>query len=105
MLTFIVPMSGGGRAFAEKGYTFPKPLIEIAGRPLVEVVVGNLTPGEPHRIVFICRREHLKRTAMREVLERVSPGCQVISCYGDTAAALGTVPLGIEHIVRASEPA
>src|SRR5258708_6809611 len=103
MLTFIVPMSGRGRAFAEKGYTFPKPLIEIAGRPLVEVVVGNLTPGEPHRFVFICRREHLERYGMREVLELVSPGCKVISGYGDTGGALCTVLLGIEHIDPAGE--
>ena len=35
-------MAGAGSRFAEQGYVFPKPLIEIKGSPMIEVVVKNL---------------------------------------------------------------
>ena len=39
MIRIVVPMGGEGRQFVERGYTFPKPLVEIAGQPLIELVV------------------------------------------------------------------
>ena len=31
MIRIIVPMGGEGKRFVERGYSFPKPLVEIAG--------------------------------------------------------------------------
>ena len=56
-------MGGAGRQFAERGYTFPKPLVEVAGQPLIEIVVKNLTPSCEHQFVFVCRQEHLRSYA------------------------------------------
>jgi NDP-sugar pyrophosphorylase family protein len=98
MLTIIMPLSGRGRAFQEKGYTFPKPLIEVGGMPLIEIVVGNLVPAEPHKFVFVCRREVLDQYALADVLQLISPGCRVVSSYGETGGALCSVLLGIEHL-------
>ena|SRR2546422_702444 len=98
MLRIVMPLSGRGRAFVEKGYTFPKPLIEIVGRPLIEIVVRSLTPKEPHRYVFVCRMEHLARYAMTDVLRLLSPGCTVVSSFGETGGALCSVLLAIDYI-------
>src|SRR5436190_1214945 len=35
MIRIVVPMGGEGRQFAERGYTFPKPLVEVAGELLI----------------------------------------------------------------------
>ena len=35
-------MAGAGSRFQEAGYTFPKPLIEVRGKPMIQVVVENL---------------------------------------------------------------
>jgi NDP-sugar pyrophosphorylase family protein len=98
MLTIIMPLSGRGRAFVEKGYTFPKPLIEVGGMPLIEIVVSNLALAEGHNFVFVCRREMLDQYALADVLRLISPGCHVVSSYGETGGALCSVLLGIEHI-------
>lgn len=58
MINVVVPMAGNGSRFREKGYTVPKPFIEWAGKPLINNVVENITPYEPHRFIFIARREH-----------------------------------------------
>jgi NDP-sugar pyrophosphorylase family protein len=97
MIRIVVPMSGEGRQFAERGYSFPKPLIEIDGQPLIEIVVRNLTPSEPHEFVFVCRREHLEQFALGEVLRLVAPGCRIVTTNRPTAGALCSVLLGIEY--------
>ena len=98
MLTIVVPMGGEGRAFAERGYSFPKPLIEIDGRPMIEYIVRNLTPSEPHEFIFVCKEEQLKRYALGEVLRLIAPGCKIVSMRQATAGALFSVLLAMDHL-------
>jgi NDP-sugar pyrophosphorylase family protein len=98
MLKIVIPMGGEGRRFAEQGYSFPKPLIEIDGRPMIELVAQNLRPREPHEFIFICRQEHLEQFALSDVLRLVAPGCRVISMREATAGALCSVLLASNHL-------
>ena len=41
-MNIIVPMAGAGSRFEKAGYTFPKPLIEVKGQPMIAKVVENL---------------------------------------------------------------
>ena len=41
-LNILIPMAGAGTRFQQAGYTFPKPLIEINGKPMIQLVVENL---------------------------------------------------------------
>jgi NDP-sugar pyrophosphorylase family protein len=68
-------MSGIGRRFLEAGYTDPKPLIEVDGRPMIHHVI-DLFPGESS-FDFICNDEHLATTRMRQCLEEKVPGCRI----------------------------
>lgn len=103
MIHIVVPMGGEGRQFAERGYTFPKPLVEVAGQPLIELVVRNLTPAEPHRFIFICRREHVQQYALGDVLRLVAPECRIVTMEKPTAGALCSVLLGVEHLQHEDE--
>ncbi|MGE0813468.1 MAG: glycosyltransferase family 2 protein [Vicinamibacterales bacterium] len=103
MTRIVVPMGGDGRQFVERGYTFPKPLVEVAGQPLVELVVRNLTPAEPHQFVFICRAEHVQKYALGDVLRLVAPGCTIVTMAKPTAGALCSVLLGMEHLAHDDE--
>ena len=50
-LNVLVPMAGAGSRFQEAGYTFPKPLIEVRGKPMIQVVVENLNCESPHTFI------------------------------------------------------
>jgi NDP-sugar pyrophosphorylase family protein len=76
-IQLIIPMSGIGRRFLEAGYTDPKPLIEIDGKPIIEHVV-NMFPGVTD-IIFICNDEHLRTTNMIDVLYKIAPQSRIIS--------------------------
>ncbi|TAQ89873.1 hypothetical protein B7494_g1812 [Chlorociboria aeruginascens] len=47
-LNVIVPIGGIGSRFAREGYRFPKPLINIVGRPMILWMIDNLSlqPGD-----------------------------------------------------------
>ena len=74
----IIPMSGFGERFRRSGYPLPKPLIEVAGKPIIEYV-ADMFPGE-HDILFICNADHLAepRFRMRETLARIRPHARVV---------------------------
>lgn len=69
----IIPMSGFGERFRRAGYTMPKPLIEVNGRPIVGHVV-DMFPGADDTL-FICNRDHLAEPSFRvaEILGEICP--------------------------------
>jgi NDP-sugar pyrophosphorylase family protein len=76
-MQIIIPMSGKGQRFIDRGYSDPKPLIKVDGRPIIEHVC-NLFPGEAN-FTFICNQEHLDTTNMRDVLLSIKPDAKIIS--------------------------
>ncbi|MEQ1869989.1 MAG: glycosyltransferase family 2 protein [Vicinamibacterales bacterium] len=103
MIHIVVPMGGEGRQFSERGYTFPKPLVEIAGQPLIELVVKNLTPSCAHQFVFVCKQEHVDNYALGDVLRLIAPGCRIVTMGKPTAGALCSVLLGMEYLQHEEE--
>ncbi len=103
MLNLVIPMAGRGARFQEKGYTFPKPLVEIRRKPMIEIVVGNLLPSCDHRYIFICQREHYERYALKETLANIAPGCEVVTVEGVTEGAACTVLLAAGYFANEDE--
>ena len=55
-MNILIPMAGAGSRFQQMGYTFPKPLIEVEGKPMIQQVVENLNFGDEHRHIFIVQK-------------------------------------------------
>lgn len=91
MITIVVPMAGRGSRFADAGYARPKPLIEIDGHAMIELVIANLRPAEPHRFVFIAQRDHDAEHDLRGHLDRWTGGCDLVLLDGVTEGAACTV--------------
>lgn len=71
-------MSGFGERFRRAGYTVPKPLIEIEGKPVIAHVI-DLFPGETD-FIFICNQQHLDEPTyrMRAILQHYCPSARII---------------------------
>ena len=73
----IIPMTGYGSRFVERGYTKLKPFIEVHGKPIIEWVV-KMFPGDEENITFICRDEHLQELDyMQAELNRIAPQASI----------------------------
>ena len=58
-MNVLIPMAGAGSRFQQAGYTFPKPLIDVKGKPMIQVVVENL--GIDANFIFVVQKEHRER--------------------------------------------
>lgn len=103
-LNIVVPMAGRGSRFADAGYTVPKPLIPLGGRPMIQWVVDNIRPARAHRFVFICQQAHLETFPnVPATLRRIAPGCEIIAVREVTQGAACTVLLA-RNLIDGAEP-
>lgn len=104
-LNIVIPMAGAGSRFKEAGYAFPKPLIDIDGKTMIEVVANNLKPAEPsYKFIFICQREHYDKYDLYNILKRATDNkFEIVLIDGMTQGAACTVLAAISHINNENE--
>jgi len=95
-LNVLIPMAGAGTRFSQAGYTFPKPLIEVNGRPMIQVVVENLNIQANY--IFLVQREHYERYNLKYLLNLIAPNSKCVLVDGVTEGAACTTLLAREHI-------
>ena len=100
-MNVLIPMAGAGSRFAQAGYTFPKPLIEVNGKPMIQVVVENLNV-EAHYI-FLVQKEHYEKYNLKQLLNLIAPNCDIIQVDGITQGAACTTLLAKE-LINNDEP-
>lgn len=92
-------MAGRGSRFQDAGYAFPKPLIDINGKTMIEVVVNNLKPETDHRFIFICQKEHYDKYDLHNILKNATNNkFEVVLINGITQGAACTVLCATQHI-------
>ena len=95
-LNVLIPMAGAGSRFAQAGYTFPKPLIEVRGKPMIQVVVENLNIEANY--IYIVQKEHYEKYNLNYLLSLITPGCKIVQVDGLTEGAACTTLLAKEFI-------
>jgi beta-phosphoglucomutase-like phosphatase (HAD superfamily)/dTDP-glucose pyrophosphorylase len=95
-LNVLIPMAGAGSRFSAAGYTFPKPLIEVRGKPMIQVVVENLNMEANY--IFLVQKEHYETYNLKYLLNLIAPGCKIVQVDGITEGAACTTLLAKEHI-------
>lgn len=96
-MKIVVPMAGHGSRFAKAGYVFPKPLIDVDGKPMIQRVVENvMVPNAT--FIFIVQAEHRQKFALDSLLHRIAPGCEIIEVDHVTEGAACTVLLAKNFI-------
>jgi HAD superfamily hydrolase (TIGR01509 family) len=95
-MNVVIPMAGNGSRFQQAGYTFPKPLIEVNGKPMIQVVIENLAVDA--NFIFIVQKEHRQKYNLDSMLPLISPGCKIVEVEKVTEGAACTVLLAKEFI-------
>jgi beta-phosphoglucomutase-like phosphatase (HAD superfamily)/dTDP-glucose pyrophosphorylase len=95
-MNVLIPMAGAGSRFSSAGYTFPKPLIEVNGKPMIQVVVENLNIEANY--TFIVQKEHYEKYSLQYLLNLIAPNCNIVQVDGITEGAACTTLLAKEFI-------
>ncbi len=95
-MNVLIPMAGAGSRFEKAGYTFPKPLIEVNGQPMIQTVTENLNIDATH--VFVAQSEHYEKYNLKNLLSLISPGCKIVQVNELTEGAACTTLLASEFI-------
>lgn len=95
-MNVLIPMAGAGSRFASAGYTFPKPLIEVNGKPMIQVVIENLNIEANY--TFIVQKEHYEKYNLQYLLTLIVPNCNIVQVDGLTEGSACTTLLAKEFI-------
>ena len=95
-LNVLIPMAGAGSRFEAAGYTFPKPLIEVRKKPMIQVVVENLNIKA--NFIYVVQKSHREKYNLDALLSLITPGCKIVETEGMTEGAACTALLAKEHI-------
>ena len=100
-MNVVIPMAGAGSRFAAAGYTFPKPLIEVNGKPMIQVVVENLNVDA--HFIYLVQKDHYEKYNLKQLLNLITPGCDIIQIDGLTEGAACTTLLA-KDLINSDEP-
>ena len=99
-MQILIPLAGTSPFFPRETYFFPKPLIEVAGVPMIERVVENLlTIDRDAHFIFIVGRDDVLRFSLDRTLKLLIPGrCSVVVLGEPTKGALCSALMAIDEI-------
>ena len=100
-MNVLIPMAGAGTRFEKAGYTFPKPLIDVRGKPMIQLVVESLNINA--KFIFIVQKEHFEKYALKHTLNLIAPNCEIVQVDGVTEGAACTTLLA-EEFINNDEP-
>lgn len=95
-LNVLIPMAGAGSRFQQAGYTFPKPLIEVNGKPMIQIVVENLNIKA--NFIYVVQKEHREKYNLDTLLNLLTPNCKIVEVDGITEGAACTALLAKKYI-------
>ena len=95
-LNILIPMAGAGSRFQQAGYTFPKPLIDVEGKPMIQVVTENLNMDA--NFIYVVQKEHREKYNLDTLLNLITPNCKIVEVNGITEGAACTALLAKEFI-------
>jgi dTDP-glucose pyrophosphorylase len=100
MINILIPMAGKSIYFSENEFLFPKPLIEIGQKTIIEHVIQNLSSIDKDiQFIFVlsstdCRKFHLD-SALNIITDFK---CKIVRIENETKGASCSALMAISHI-------
>jgi dTDP-glucose pyrophosphorylase len=95
-MNVLIPMAGAGSRFQHAGYTFPKPLIDVKGKPMIQIVIDNLNIEAT--FIYVVQKSHREKFNLDTLLNLITPGCKIVEVDGITDGAACTTLLAKQYI-------
>ncbi len=99
-MNVLIPMAGAGSRFEAAGYTLPKPLIPVSGKPMIQRVVENLNVDA--NFIFLVQKKHDIEFGISAFLKSINPDCTIVTVDSLTEGAACTALLA-RRLIDTSE--
>tara|TARA_A100001011_G_scaffold400695_1_gene517676 strand:+ start:5288 stop:5995 length:708 start_codon:yes stop_codon:yes gene_type:complete len=100
-MKILIPMAGEGSRFKKEGYTFPKPLIDVNGKPMIQCVIENLDFDAHY--VFLVRKSHIEKYNIEELLSVATNGKYDIVVVDELTEGAACTALLAENLIDNDE--
>ncbi len=87
-LQILMPMGGLGSRFAKEGYTTPKPLIEVDGKPMFMRALDSFATQNDATYIFVIRAEHVAQYDLANQIKKHLPSAKIAILDHDTGGAV-----------------
>lgn len=96
-MNIVILMAGTGKDFEEQGHSYPKYLLEIQNKPIIQRVVESLK-NLGSNVICIIRKEDQERFFLGDMMKILCPEVKVITVENLTKGAVCTALFAIEDI-------
>jgi len=100
-LQIVIPMAGAGQSFKNAGYRFPKFLVDIAGKPMIQWVTENINAEAKY--IFILNKKEYEKYNMKHMLRLLVDNVEIVTLDKETHGAPQTV-LAAEKLINNEKP-
>lgn len=69
-MLLVIPMAGRGSRFSNVGYSTPKPLIQVGGKPMIHHAFKSVADTNYRKVVFIALKEHEQEYHVSELIRK-----------------------------------
>ena len=95
-LNILIPMAGEGSRFKDAGFFFPKPIIEVLNKPMIQWVIESLNIEANY--IFLIQKKHQEKFNIKSMLKILQPNCKIVEINELTEGAACTTLLAKKYI-------
>lgn len=97
----VIPVAGMGTRLRPHTFTLPKPLIEVAGNPIIDYIIDDCLKLKPEEIIFVLG---YRGPDIKEHVERKYPELNSKFVYQEERDGNGSaIRIGLEHVKEEDE--
>ena len=88
-INVVIPSAGQGKRFSEVGMQHPKPLIDVCGKPMIQLVLENF--NNIGKRIIVAQKKHIEKYSMDSLLQTLASESVLVEVDGLTEGAACTV--------------
>ena len=96
-MNIIILMAGPSKNFENKGYVYPKYLLEMNGEPIIQRVIEGLKPLNAN-LSFVIRKEDDDKAYLASTLQILAPNSTIYKVGEETQGAVCSALFAIDSI-------
>jgi NDP-sugar pyrophosphorylase family protein len=103
-VNIIIPMAHPDEILEGSEYQYPKPLIDLHGKPLIEYVVENLSTIEGiNKLYFIVKESTCSKYHIDNTIKLLCPKAEIVYLKNQTSGAVCSILMAIDQIPHNEE--